>query len=102
MSLCYYNPYLFKTDATPEVLYDIFKKYKIDNYPKENLFKNMTDDSYKSKILKKDIKHNPTFFEFEGNLHQGKFLSNPTKNWGPKAKAKLVKYANNLINKIIK
>ena len=102
MAYCYYDPNLFKTDAPAEVIYDIFKKYKTDNYTKETLFKNMKDDSYKSRILKKEIIHKATFYEFQGENCGGKFLSNPTKNWGPKSKAKLVKYGLNIFSKFIK
>lgn len=94
MALCYYNPDLFKTDSPCEVLYDVFKQYKIENYGKD-LFKNVSEKSYKYQILKKEVKHLPTFYEYQGSLHTGKFFSNPTKNWGPKAKAKLItKYMN--------
>ena len=92
MVLCYYNPDLFKTDAPCDVIYDIFKKYKYDNYGKNEIFKKITENSYKYKILKKEIKHVPTFYEFQGPLHLSKFLSNPFPNWGPKSKAKLIKY----------
>lgn len=102
IALCYYNPSLFKTNAKADVIYDIFKKYKTDNYQKENLFKNIDEKSYKYKLLKKEIIHKPTFYEIEDNLHQAKFLSNPTKNWGPKSRAKLVKYATNIITNLKK
>lgn len=99
MALCYYNAELFKCNAPPEVIYDVFKQYKKENYQKD-FMKNINEKSYKHKILTKDIKHIPTFYEYEGSLHVGKFLSNPTSNWGPKAKAKLIKYANNFLKKI--
>jgi len=99
MSLVYYNADLFKCDAPPEIIYDVFKQYKIENY-KKDLLKNINENSYKYKILRKEVKHIPTFYEYQGSLHIGKFLSNPTKNWGPKAKAKLIKYANNYIKKM--
>lgn len=101
MAYCYYDPNLFKTDAPAEVIYDIFKKYKTDNYTKENLYKNMIEDSYKMRILRKEVIHQATFYEFKGDCG-GKFLENPTKNWGPKAKAKLVKYTYNILSKLIK
>jgi len=99
MALCYYNADLFKSDAPPEVIYDVFKQYKLENY-KKDFMKNINENSYKYKILKKEVKHIPTFYEFEGSLHTGKFFSNPTSNWGPKAKAKLIKYANSFLKKI--
>ncbi len=42
----------------------------------------------------KDIKHIPVFNSEFTDVKVSKFLPNPTKNWGPKARAKLNKYLN--------
>lgn len=91
----YYDPNLFKTDASASVIYDILKKYKKDNYDKDYL-RNVNTDSYKYNILQKEIKVNPIFIE-SISTKSVKFLPNPTKNWGPKGKAKVVKYVNKII-----
>jgi tRNA (guanine26-N2/guanine27-N2)-dimethyltransferase len=82
----YYDPNLFKTDAPCPIIYDIFKKYKKENNEKE-YFKNVKEDSYKYKILEKEIKINPLFIESTEELNT-KYPQNPFPNWGPKAKAK--------------
>lgn len=93
----YYDPNLFKTDCPPATLYDIFKKYKRENYG-DNFMKNVKEESYKHKILSKEIKCNPTFVELKDtSANKMKFLPNPTPNWGPKAKAKVEKYVNKII-----
>ena len=89
----YYDPNLFKTNATGSVIYDIFKKYKKDNYDKDYL-RNVKENTFKFKILTKEIKHDPVFSFDKNNVKVSKFLPNPTKNWGPKARAKLNKYIN--------
>src|SRR5690348_1868990 len=97
MAQTYYDPNLFKTDANPSVIYDVLKKYKKENYDKD-YFRNVKEESYKFKILQKEIKANPVFIEsVSGGIKGGKYLPNPTKNWGPKAKAKVIKYVNKLI-----
>ncbi len=83
----YYDPNLFKTDAPPEVIYDIMKSYKKENYKEEEYLKNVNKDSYKYNILMKDIKVKPKFVEVnrEKNI---KYPMNPFPNWGPKGKPK--------------
>ena len=93
----YYDPNLFKSDAPSHVIYDVFKKYKKDNNDKD-YFKNVKETCYKYKILQKEIKVNPIFVEndTEDNLpsKKGKWLPHPFPNWGPKAKAKEKKKAD--------
>jgi hypothetical protein len=92
----YYDPNLFKTDAKADVVYDIFKKYKKENYGNDYL-RNIKENTFKYNILTKEIKHIPVFnSEFSENKIS-RFLPNPTKNWGPKARAKLNKYLNYLL-----
>ena len=87
----YYDPNLFKTDAPANVLYDVFNKYKKDVDEKE-YYKNVKEESYKYKILEKEIKVNPIFVDTdpkEGpHVNKGKYLPDPFPNWGPKARAK--------------
>jgi hypothetical protein len=98
----YYNPNLFKTNAPADIIYDIFKKYKKDNYGQDYL-KNVKEETYKYKILNKEIKVDPIFTESFTNHHPEhgdnipKYLPNPTKNWGPKGRAKLIKYFTTFI-----
>jgi hypothetical protein len=87
----YYDPNLFKTDATAKTIYDVFKKYKLDNYNNDYL-RNVKQDSWKYKILSKPVTREPVFSNVDNNIKVQKFLPNPTKNWGPKARAKLLKY----------
>jgi tRNA (guanine26-N2/guanine27-N2)-dimethyltransferase len=90
----YYDPNLFKSDAPVSVIYDVFKKYKKDNYS-EDYYKNVKEDSYKYKLLEKEIKVDPIFVncaetseEKKSSGNRGKYLPNPLPNWGPKARAK--------------
>jgi hypothetical protein len=82
----YYDPNLFKTDATASVIYDIFKKYKKDNTGDDYL-KNIKEETYKYKILQKEIKVDPIFAESK-EKKSNKYFTNPFDNWGPQAKAK--------------
>ena len=87
----YYDPNLFKTDTPPTILYDVFKKYKKENYDAEYL-RNVKEDSYKYKILQKEIKVDPIFVESTScNEKKGKYMPNPFPNGGPKARAKELK-----------
>lgn len=85
----YYDPNLFKTDASASIIYDIFKKYKKDNYD-QDYFKNVKPESYRYKILEKEIKVSPIFVESTNEL-KTKFPQNPFPNWGPKGRAKEIK-----------
>lgn len=59
----YYNPDLWKTNAPPEAVYDIFKQYKKEiTKGDESLYlKNITEDSPARRILQSEIKHKPNF-----------------------------------------
>jgi hypothetical protein len=88
----YYDPNLFKTDANAKAVYDVFKKYKMDNYTND-YFRNVKEDSWKYNILTKEVSIQPVFtINADSGVKVQKFLPNPTKNWGPKARAKLIKY----------
>jgi hypothetical protein len=90
MAQSYYNPTLFKTDAPVPVIYDVFKKYKKENYADVYL-KNVKEDTYHYKILEKEIKVNPVFAESTEKDSGQKYMPHPFKNWGPKSRAKELK-----------
>ena len=56
----YYDPNLSKTDAPINIIYDILKQYKVENY-KDDYYKNVDKKSYKYKILSKEIKIKTNF-----------------------------------------
>lgn len=87
MAQSYYDPNLFKTDAPAEVIYDILKAYKKENY-KEDYIKNIKEGTYKYNILSKEIKVAPVFVDMSKPEKTLKYPMNPTPNWGPKGKAK--------------
>ena len=89
MSQSYYDPNLFKTDAPIEVIYDILKQYKQDNY-KDDYYKNIDEKTYKYKILSKEIKTKTKFVESNNKANKTKYPLNPP-NWGPKGRAKEIK-----------
>ena len=89
MSQSYYDPNLFKTDAPIEVIYDILKQYKQDNY-KDDYYKNIDEKTYKYKILSKEIKTKTKFVESNNKGNKTKYPLNPP-NWGPKGRAKEIK-----------
>jgi hypothetical protein len=88
----YYDPNLFKTNASADIIYDVLKKYKMENY-KDEYMRNVKENTYKYNILTKEIKVNPTFVDVS---YQGpritKYPEHPLPNWGPLAKAKLLVY----------
>ena len=88
MEQSYYDPNLFKTDAPINVIYDILKQYKNENY-KEDYFKNVDQKTYKYKILSKQIQIKTIFVESTNN-NRNKYPMNPP-NWGPKGRAKEIK-----------
>ena len=53
----YYDPKLFKTNAPPEVIYDIFRawKHKSVGGDKSKLFKNVSETSLSHRLLQKDV-----------------------------------------------
>ena len=84
----YYDPNLSKTDAPINIIYDILKQYKVENY-KYDYYKNVDEKSYKYKILSKEIKIKTIFVESVNN-NKAKYPMNPP-NWGPKGRAKEIK-----------
>lgn len=72
---------------------------------KEEAFKNIKENSYRYNILKKELPKdfNPIFIDTDFNKDRApRYLPNPFKNWGPKGRAKEIKYvAKNIISKII-
>ena len=89
----YYDPNLFKTDAPVNIIYDILKQYKKENY-KDDYYKNVDEKSYKYKILSKEIKIQTTFVESTTKNNKIKYPMNPP-NWGPKGRAKEIKEIKN-------
>ena len=81
----YYDPNLFKTNAPVNIIYDILKQYKQENY-KDDYYKNIDEKTYKYKILSKEIKIKTIFSESINN-NKIKYPMNPP-NWGPKGRAK--------------
>jgi len=100
----YYNAKLWKTNAPPDVLYDLFKAHKwwSHNQDEAKVFTNLKEGTPGDRILKKpliraDIEFNAPK-EKEGNdqepkkllgskTKQKKYFDNPEPNWGPKARA---------------
>ena len=85
----YYDPNLFKTDCPIDVIYDILKQYKEENY-KDDYYKNVDEKTYKYKILSKEIKTKTKFVESTNKSNKNKYPLNPP-NWGPKGRAKEIK-----------
>ena len=84
----YYDPNLFKTNAPVNIIYDILKQYKQENY-KDDYYKNIDEKTYKYKILSKEI-NIKTIFSESVNNNKIKYPMNPP-NWGPKGRAKEIK-----------
>ena len=60
----------------------------MENYSSDYL-KNVKEESYRFKILQKEIKINPIFVESTSEKEKKvKYMPNPFPNWGPKARAK--------------
>ncbi len=107
----YYNPVLFKSNASSEVLYDILRVYKKNITKEEDFLKNVKEGTYKERLLQKPVSSfetNPIFIEKEQSKErQVKYFPNPTKNWGPKGRPKVESGSNKkslwyVINKLIK
>lgn len=56
----YYNANLWKTNAPPEAIYDIFKAFKQEKSANEYM-KNLSETSVAHKILSREIKYKPNF-----------------------------------------
>ena len=88
----YYDPNLWKTNAPPEVWYDIFKSFKKHHYEQDYMH-NVGENSVAHKILTREIVHEPSFEvdkaqskEENKNLKR-KYFTATEPNWGPKARA---------------
>ena len=100
----YYNPKYWKTDAPPEVLYDVFKAYKIEmcGGDKEKIMANLKEGTVGWRIFQKPQIHKEVDFSFTQKKEEEKdpeisvlgkknrtkkYFVNPTPNWGPKPRA---------------
>lgn len=52
---------MWKTNAPPDVVYDIFKSYKLHVGEEEDYMKGVTESSRAYKILSRPIQHKPNF-----------------------------------------
>ena len=89
MAQSYYKSDLFKTNCPIDIIYDILKQYKEENY-KADYYKNVDEKSYKYNILSKQIKVKTKFVESSNKNNKNKYPMNPP-NWGPKGRAKEIK-----------
>lgn len=105
----YYSPTQWKTDAPPEIIYDVFKAFKHHDCKgdKKALFANLNNGQPGNRILQKELINKNINFdavhekdadkkedEQEGmqkvlgkNRKQKKYYDNPAPNWGPKPRA---------------
>lgn len=101
----YYDATLWKTNAPPEVLYDLFKAHKIQTNKEDeskvfvNLAKGTPGDRIFNKpLLRTDIdfdvqkakeknEDNPDMKKLLGTKKQHKYFVPTEPNWGPKARA---------------
>ncbi len=91
----YYDPKLYKTNAPPEVIYDIVKAYKKQLCEKEGTeyMLNIHEESPMRKILAKPIEHQPNFSVEQVAVANNnkkllrKYFTPSEANWGPKARA---------------
>ena len=89
MAQSYYDPNLFKTNTPIDIIYDILKQYKQEHY-KDDYFKNIDKETYKYRILSREIKVKTKFVESNDKKNKNKYPMNPP-NWGPKGRAKEIK-----------
>ena len=63
VSQTYYNAKLWKTNAPPEVIYDIFKQYKLNMHQgdMEKYYGTISKNSPSYRILEKKVEHKPSF-----------------------------------------
>jgi hypothetical protein len=89
----YYEPKLWKTDASPETVYDVIRSYKstICEREKSDIMHNIHEQSCMRRILEKPLTIKPNFsYECPAEEKQTKLRKyfTPTEpNWGPKARA---------------
>lgn len=93
----YYDPNLIKVNCPTSVLYDLLKQYK-KTVDEENYMRNAKPGTYKYNILMSDIElgSKPVYENYDPKRNP-RYFANPTKYWGPKAKAKPV-FGNNKYN----
>jgi hypothetical protein len=86
----YYDPKLWKTDAKPETVYDIFRAYKIKQCEKEKteLMQNVHEANWIRQVLTKPLTIKPDFTaEHAVSTKLRKYFTASEPNWGPKARA---------------
>jgi tRNA (guanine26-N2/guanine27-N2)-dimethyltransferase len=87
----YYEPTLWKTDAPPEVVYEIFKAYKMmqSEGNEEEFLKNVHPSSSMHTCMKKPITVKPDFNteNLKDKKKLGKYFVALEANWGPKPRA---------------
>jgi len=87
----YYEPTLWKTDAPPEVVYEIFKAYKMmqSEGNEEEFLKNVHPSSSMHACMKKPITVKPDFNteNLKDKKKLGKYFVALEANWGPKPRA---------------
>lgn len=86
-----------------ETIYNLIKKYKKDSVT--DPLKNVKENTYKYNILRKELPENfkPIFVDTELNKNRDpRYFPKPFKNWGPKGRAKEIKYViKSLISNLI-
>lgn len=89
----YYEAFLWKTNAPPAVVYDVFKTFKAQREGEsDNVFKNCKEGSIAHKILSLPVVHKPDF-EFKEEVVENKqkllrkYFTPTEPNWGPKPRA---------------
>ncbi len=69
----------------------MWKSYKKE-YHKNDYIKKLKENDFRYKILMQDIKFKPKFYKVVNTRDSTRYLGNPLPNWGPKPKAKWIKY----------
>ncbi|CDW84572.1 -dimethylguanosine trna methyltransferase family protein [Stylonychia lemnae] len=93
----YYDPRQYKTDASPEVIYDIYRAFKMKecNGDQDKIFRNINQLGFAHRILSQQAKIIPNLngdpidgVEKETKKNKKKkYLPNPQPHWGPAARA---------------
>lgn len=94
----YYNSKLWKTNAPPDVLYDVFKVHKYMQFKNDQtkIFANLSEKSAGYRIFQKPLLNKDLKFDFKNadadlkpqvKERQQKYYVNPQPNWGPKPRA---------------
>ncbi|CAL5223126.1 g5591 [Coccomyxa viridis] len=88
------NPLGLKTDAPPEVMWDIMRCWVAEHPSKKPL----DPDSYEGKLLSKEPKIQANFARANGAQRSQhgprvpRFIPNPEANWGPKSRHKVARW----------